>query len=181
MKANQTNTDNTELTVVLCDIINSTSLMAKSGDSEFKEIIRNYFDRLQKLSSQYDAFLMKFLGDGCLIAFYDPSKAVNYAIELQTSLITRPIIIDEQALSNRIAVHTSSALIVHSKFGEDLIGAGISLVARLSNVSKPNQVVISESTYRLLPDQLADKFQFNGVFTLKHAGEAKVWSIDIAA
>ena len=165
-----------QLTVMFCDIVDSTTLSMQYDPEVLREIIRQFQDTCVVVVERYEGFVAQHLGDGLLIYFGYPSaheddgeRAVHAGlgiIEAVSAMRPRP----DLQLYVRIGIATGKVVI------GDLVSAGANiekvavgqtpiLAARLQGLATPNTVVISPHTYRLL----GQRFEYReiGVHTLK--------------
>jgi len=150
-----------QLTVMFCDIVDSTALSMQYDPEELREIIRSFQDTCVSVVERYEGFVAQHLGDGLLIYFgypraheEDGERAVHAGlgiIEAVGALQPRP------GLQLRVRIGIATGRIVIG----DLVSAGANiekvavgqtptLAARLQSLAAPNTVVISPHTYRLL-------------------------------
>jgi class 3 adenylate cyclase/tetratricopeptide (TPR) repeat protein len=164
------------LTVMFCDVVDSTALSMQYDPEDLREIIRSFQDVCVGVVKRYEGFVAQHLGDGLLIYFGYPiahennsERAVHAGlgiIEAMAALEPRPGL----RLKVRIGIATGPIVI------GDLVSAGANvekvavgqtpnLAARLQSLATPNTVVISPHTYRLL----GQRFECReiGVHTLK--------------
>jgi class 3 adenylate cyclase len=88
--------------------------------------------------------IVKTTGDGILIEFVSV-VAVECALALQKLTAERNAAVsDERRLEWRIGVHLGDVLIE----GDDILGDGVNIAARLEGIAEPGGVCISEDAYR---------------------------------
>ena len=168
------------LTVMFCDVVDSTALSMEYDPEDLREIIRAFQDTCVSVVKRYDGFVAQHLGDGLLIYFGYPlaheensERAVHAGlgiVEALGSLQPRPGL----RLQVRIGIATGPIVI------GDLVSAGANiekvavgqtpnLAARLQGLAAPNTVVISPHTYQML----GQRFECReiGVHTLKGISE----------
>src|SRR5712664_1096792 len=61
-----------QLTVMFCDLVDSTPLAARLDPEEMHEVIRSYQKVCSSIIPTYGGFLARFLGDGVLVYFGYP-------------------------------------------------------------------------------------------------------------
>ena len=168
-----------QLTVMFCDLVGSTELSKRLDPEELGEVIRLYRKVCAEVVGRYDQEIAGYLGDGLLICFGypqahedDPVRAVRAAISILSELprlnaeIKQAVpAFGERSLELRIGIHTG--LVMAGELGsapareEDaIVGETPNLAARLQGMAKPNTVVISDATRRLV----------RGVFVLEELG-----------
>jgi class 3 adenylate cyclase len=150
-----------QLTVMFCDLVGSTPLAAKHDPEDMRGIIRAYHRCCDDQIAKGGGFVAKYMGDGVLAYFGypqahedDAERAVRSAlalIEAIASLRTG----HDVALQVRVAIATG-IVVVGDLIGEgaaqeqNVVGETANLAARLQALAEPGQVIISQSTRRLV-------------------------------
>ncbi|MEP2532987.1 adenylate/guanylate cyclase domain-containing protein [Shimia sp.] len=106
-----------------------------------------------KLIERHDGRIANTAGDGLIAEFPSVVEAVQCAIEAQQELGLR-----EQGLQFRIGVHLGDVIVD----GEDLIGEGVNLAARLQTMAEPGGVLISQQVYDQVHAKLSIGFEYLG-------------------
>jgi class 3 adenylate cyclase len=176
------------LTVMFCDIVDSTALAAKLDPEDMRVITQLFYKTCTDSIKTYEGFVAKYLGDGVLAYFGyprahedDAERAARAALDLIAAVkrIEAPV-----AVGVHVRIGIATGLVV---VGE-LIGEGVTqerfvagetpnLAARLQTLAAPDTVVVSESTRNLL----SSDFRLNhlGGFDLKgFSAEVNAWRID---
>src|SRR5215510_2090451 len=153
-----------QLTVLFCDLVDSTALAARLDPEELREVVRAYQDTCAKVIARYDGHIAQYLGDGLLVYFGyslahedDAQRAMRAGlgmIEALDQLNTRLGPERGVQLAVRLGVHTG--LVVVGEVGggtrqEQLaLGETPNLAARLQGIAAPNTLVVSAITVQLL-------------------------------
>jgi class 3 adenylate cyclase len=150
-----------QLTVLFSDLIGSTALSARLDPEDMRDVIRAYQDACAGVIARYDGFIAKFMGDGVLAYFGYPKAhedeaelAVRAGLSL-TKAVARHSTPAGERLAARIGIATG-LVVVGDLIGKNaaqeqtVVGDAPNLAARLQALSGPGQVVISETTQRLL-------------------------------
>ncbi len=103
-----------------------------------------------KLIDRHGGRVANTAGDGLIADFPSVVEAVQCAIEVQQELAAK-----DTALSFRIGVHLGDVICD----GEDLIGEGVNLAARLQTMSEPGGVLISQQVYDHVKNKLTIGFE----------------------
>ena len=153
-----------QLTVLFCDLVDSTPLASQLDPEDLREVVRAYQATCAEVIQRYGGHIAQYLGDGLLIYFGyplahedDAQRAVRVGlgiIEAVGQLNTR--LAQERAvhLAVRLGIHTG--LVVVGEVGggthqEQLaLGETPNLAARLQGLAAPNTLVISAATLQLL-------------------------------
>src|SRR5262249_39271250 len=61
-----------QLTVLFCDLVNSTALAARLDPEEWREVVRAYQDTCAKVIARFEGHIAQYLGDGLLVYFGYP-------------------------------------------------------------------------------------------------------------
>jgi class 3 adenylate cyclase len=153
-----------QLTVLFCDLVDSTVLASQLDPEDLREVVRAYQDTCAKVIARFDGHIAQYLGDGLLVYFGyprahedDAQRAVRAGlgmIEAVGQLNTRLAQERGVQLAVRLGIHTG--LVVVGEVGggtrqEQLaLGETPNLAARLQGIAAPNTLVISAATFQLL-------------------------------
>ncbi len=153
-----------QLTVMFCDLVESTKLASQLDPEEYRNVVRAYQQVCSEVITRFDGHIAQLLGDGLLVYFGypqahedDAQRAVRTGLgilAIMGDLNTR--LQQEQGiqLAIRIGVHTG--LVVVGEMGgagrqEQLaLGETPNIAARIQGLAASNAVVISDASYRLV-------------------------------
>jgi class 3 adenylate cyclase len=148
-----------QVTVMFSDLVGSTALSGRMDPEDLRELISGYQKCVAETVQRFGGFVAKYMGDGVLIYFGypqahedDAERAVRAALEL---VIAVTALKTHASLQTRVGIATGLVVV------GDLIGSGASqeqaivgetpnLAARLQGIAEPNNVVIAESTRKLV-------------------------------
>lgn len=149
------------LTVLFCDLVDSTKLATQLDPEAMREVVRGFQDTCAGSVTRYDGFVAQFLGDGVLVYFGyprahegDAERAVRAALEICAAL-ERHSAPDGMPLHARIGIATG-LVVVGDLVGQGavreraVVGDAPYLAARLQQLAKPGGIVLAESTRKLL-------------------------------
>ena len=173
-----------QVTVMFADLVGSTALSARMDPEDLREVIAAYRKCTAETVRHLGGFVSQYLGDGVLVFFGypqahedDAERAVRAGLQLVAAvagLRTRA------SLQTRVGIATG--LVVVGEIADaggpqerGIIGQTPNLAARLQSIAEPNQVIIAESTRRLL----GNLFELEDLATqdLKGiAGPVRVWA-----
>ena len=106
-------------------------------------------------------------GDSVLAEFASPVQALRCAVEIQAAIRTRnDALPDADRMQFRIGVNLGDVMVK----GDDLLGDGVNVAARLESMAEPGGICISSSVY----DQIAGKLDLGFV----ELGEQKLKNIE---
>ena len=153
-----------QLTVLFCDLVDSTVLASQRDPEELREVVRAYQEACAKVIAYFEGHIAQYLGDGLLVYFGyplahedDAQRAVRAGLGLVEALATlnsRLGQVHDVRLAARVGIHTG--LVVVGTMGgggrqEQLaLGDTPNIAARLQGLAAPDTVVISAATARLV-------------------------------
>jgi len=153
-----------QVTVLFCDITNSTSLAEKLGAEAMHSLLQRFFGLGLEEVHRYEGTVNQFLGDGFMALFGAPlaheddaRRAALAALSIRRALRERQAQLGLPAgeeLQVRMGLNTG--LVVVGSIGDNLrmdytaIGDTTNLAARLQQNARPGQILASEATARLV-------------------------------
>jgi len=171
----------TNIIALFCDIRNFTTISEVMSGDQLANMLQHYFDEVTSIIVENNGIVDKFIGDAVFAVFYDngtqePFRKAMAAARKITQLAkrfnTKQFGLD-QPLGNGIGMAAGQALrlpLGSLKKGGKLeithIGNVVNLASRLEGLSKnpdlDEPIVISDTTYHRLPNNLQDQFSFLG-------------------
>jgi class 3 adenylate cyclase/CHAT domain-containing protein/Tfp pilus assembly protein PilF len=143
-----------EVTLLFSDIQGSTAYFERRGDLSGRQMVQRHNDLLFPLITQQQGTVLKTIGDAIMASFAEPAWAVQAAMAMQRAL--RDYNRDREASEQihiRIGINSGRALVEpHDVFG-DVVNAA----ARVESCALPDQILISEATYRRLPETIPSR------------------------
>jgi class 3 adenylate cyclase len=70
-KARPPEAERRQLTVLFCDLVDSTVLASQLDPEELREVVRAYQDTCAKVIARFERYIARYLGDGLLVYFHD--------------------------------------------------------------------------------------------------------------
>ena len=155
------------LTVMFCDLAESTKLAGQLDPEDLREVIRAYQATAADVIQHFESYIAQYLGDGLLVYFGWPQAHED---DTQRAIYTGLGIIDAIAttlnkrlkaekgvrLDVRIGIHTGPVVVGEMGGGgrhEQLAtGETINIAARLQSLAAPNTMVISNTTASLVQE-----------------------------
>jgi len=152
------------LTVLFCDLVDSTRLAGHLDPEDFREVVRAYHQTCAAVIQRFDGYIAQYLGDGLLVYFGypvahedDAQRAVWTGLGLLDAiepLNTRLALPPTERVAVRLGVHTGVVVVGDVGTGarqEPLaLGETPHIAARLESLAAPNTLVISAETYQLI-------------------------------
>ena len=147
-----------QATIVFTDIVSSTKLLTKLGDSAAREIFRQHDQIIRDQIKKYKGKELQNLGDGFMLSFRSASAAIKCACEIQ-----REIAKNLPKIKIRIGINTGE--IVHRE-GKHPFGQAVVIASRIVSKAKGDEIIVSDVVKQLTA---GSKFNFldKGWFKLK--------------
>jgi predicted ATPase/class 3 adenylate cyclase len=153
-----------QLTVLFCDLVDSTVLASQLDPEELRDVVRAYQEACAKVIARFEGHIAQYLGDGLLVYFGyprahedDAQRAVRAGLGIMEALGQLNTRLTQERgvrLAVRLGIHTG--LVVVGEMGggtrqEQLaLGETPNLAARLQGMAAPNTLVVSAATVQLL-------------------------------
>ena len=120
---------------------------------------------LEPLLNEHRGRLVKLMGDGLIAEFGSVVGAVACAKAVQIRLIdSQETIPPERRIVLRIGINLGDVVVE----GDDLLGDGVNVAARLEQICPPGGILISGMTHDQLPGKLDCHFEYAGEQRLKN-------------
>ena len=168
-----------QLTVMFCDLADSTALASQLDPEDLREVVRAYQQTCAAVIQHFDGHIAQYLGDGLLVYFGYPQaheddalRAVHAGLEIVEAMRALNTRLQQERgiqLALRLGVHTGPVVVGEMGGGarhEQLaLGETPNLAARLQGLAALDTVVISTATLHLVQGYV--ECQELGVHTLK--------------
>jgi class 3 adenylate cyclase/tetratricopeptide (TPR) repeat protein len=163
-----------QLTVMFCDVVDSTTLSGQLDPEEYRDVLRAYQAACVEAIQRYDGYIAQHLGDGLLVYFGFPTaheddaqRAILAGLGMLDAMHTRNTRLGQAhgvRLSIRVGIHTGLTVIGDIGAGQKhellALGEAPNIAARIQSLAAPATVVISADTSRLV----------EGYFTVEDLG-----------
>ena len=157
------------LTVMFCDLVDSTHLSRQLDPEDYRAVVRAYQEAAAAVIQHFDGYMAQYLGDGLLVYFGYPhahedeaQRAVQASLELVEAMAPLNTRLEPQygvRVAVRVGLHTGLVVIGEMGGGnrqEQLaMGDTPNIAARLQGLAAPNTVVLSAVTARLVHEAFA--------------------------
>jgi class 3 adenylate cyclase/tetratricopeptide (TPR) repeat protein len=148
-----------QITVMFCDLVDSTEYATRLDPEEFKALMHAYQTACRAVIERYEGHISQYHGDGVEVYFGWPAanedsaeRAVRAGLDVVEAVkrITAP-----ERLSVRVGMCTGMVVIGETGHGDpsvpsSAIGDATYVAARLQALAKTNSVIIAEATNRLI-------------------------------
>jgi class 3 adenylate cyclase/ATP/maltotriose-dependent transcriptional regulator MalT len=149
------------VTIVFSDLKGSTAMGEKLDSEAVREVMSRYFDEMRDALERHGGTVEKYIGDAIMAVFGlprvhedDALRAVRAAAEMRERLAALNEELDRRwgvTVGNRTGVNTGEVVAGDPTTGQRLVtGDTVNTAARLEQAAPPSDVLIGETTYRLV-------------------------------
>jgi TolB-like protein/class 3 adenylate cyclase/Flp pilus assembly protein TadD len=150
--------------ILVADVVGYSRLMG-ADEAGAAKAVRERREAATPIVRAFGGRLVKTMGDGVLLEFPSIVAAVECAIAIQKMMAEGNVALPEaKRLLYRVGVHLGDVLIE----GDDILGDGVNVAARLEGVCEPGGISISGSAYEHVRGRIAAVFADCGEQTLKN-------------
>ena len=168
--------ENRKLAAIMAvDVVGYSRLMSEDEAGTAKAV-REHRRAAVPIVAGLGGRVVKTMGDGLLLEFPSIVAAVECAVTIQNMMLERNLGTPEaRRITYRIGVHLGDVLID----GDDILGEGVNIAARLESICEPGGVSVSRAVYDQISGKLALGFRTLGLQKLKNiAKPVEVFAID---
>ena len=149
--------DRRTVTVLFCDLVDSTRLASELDPEVYRALISRYFELVREPIARHGGTIEKFIGDAVMAVFGVPQlheddalRAVRAAADVQAALREEEW---DVPVSARIGLSTGEVHVLSAP-GEDLhvSGAVASVASQLEENAPAGGILIGKETHRLVRD-----------------------------
>src|SRR5439155_23134667 len=126
-------------TILFTDIVDSTSRASELGDKGWRELLEAHDATVRREVARFRGSEVKSLGDGFLILFDGPARAIHCAQAITEAMAPLGIKV-------RAGLHTGEV----ERTEADVLGIAVHLAARIMSTASAGEVVISRTVKDLV-------------------------------
>ena len=155
--------------ILFADIVDSTALTERLGDSAFRTKARDLDGALRDVIREVDGTPVegKLLGDGVLSVFTSAKNAIEAAMGFGTAA-------ESVGLGLHVGIHAGDVI----EEDGNVFGGAVNIAARVAAESAPGEVLVSQTVRELARTSAGVSFEDAGERALKGVGEpVRVWRV----
>ena len=135
--------------IFAADVAGYSRLMGVDEEGTLERLRAHRRELIDPKIAEHQGRIVKTTGDGVLVEFASPVKAVRCAIEVQHGMVDRNADIPrEQRIEFRIGINLGDVVVEDG----DIYGDGVNVAARLENIAEPGAVYISRAIRDFVDD-----------------------------
>ena len=128
-----------EVAILFADVVGSTQLYDKFGDTKASETVARCLDIMKDATFQYNGTVIKTIGDEVMSTFPTVDEAMGAASQMQSRISSGE---GQVNVSIRIGCHYGPVV----QEQNDIFGAAVHTANRMTSQAKSKQIIISGST-----------------------------------
>jgi len=143
------------LTAILAADIAGYSRLMGVDEVGTARALREHRAAIDPIMASHGGRIVKTTGDGILVEFPSIVAAVECAVAVQKLMAERNTDLpEERQLRFRIGINLGDVLIE----GDDILGDGVNVAARLEGIAEPGGITISDAAYHQVRDKISAEF-----------------------
>jgi class 3 adenylate cyclase/TolB-like protein/Tfp pilus assembly protein PilF len=151
--------------ILVADVVSYSRLVEQDEAGTLSALRTLRREVIDPLLAEHHGRIVKLMGDGAIAEFASVVDAVACAVAMQKGVAERQAEVPAgQRIVLRIGVNLGDVVVE----GDDLLGDGVNIAARLEQVCEPGGVMISGTTYDQLQGKLGLPLEFAGEQRLKN-------------
>ena len=140
-----------EVAILFADVVGSTQLYDKFGDSKASATVALCLDVMKDSTHQFNGTVIKTIGDEVMATFATIDEAMGAASLMQTRLSNdKDKGVDHIPVSIRIGCHFGPVV----REQNDIFGAAVHTANRMTSQAKARQIVISGSSVEMMSPEI---------------------------
>ena len=136
-----------QVTILFSDIEDSTLMTERLGDERWLAVLRAHNALFRRLVPGHDGYEVKNQGDGFMLVFPDPCRAIECAAAIQREFAEREPVEGER-VRVRMGMHAGEAI----REEGDFFGRSVILAARIAAEASGGEILVSEELKRRAED-----------------------------
>ena len=132
-----------QVTILFSDIEDSTLMTERLGDERWLQVLRAHNSLFRRLVPGHGGFEVKNQGDGFMLVFPDPARAIECAAAIQRELTEREPVEGER-IRVRMGMHAGEAI----REEGDFFGRSVIVAARIAAAARGGEILVSEELKR---------------------------------
>jgi class 3 adenylate cyclase len=142
--------DHAARAVLFADISGSVSLYANRGDTVAFDLIDRCLGLVEQHVTLHDGRVIKRAGDAVLAEFDDAARAVCAAADMLQAVEDPSRGLHSEGVHVRVGISYGTVV----RVAGDIYGDRVNVAARLLSLAGPDEILISEPVYEVLPDEM---------------------------
>jgi adenylate cyclase len=159
--------------IVAADVVGYSRLIGADEEATLQALRAHRTELIDPKLAEHGGRVANTAGDSLLLEFQSAVDAVRYAVGFQEAMVERNAeIASDKKIRFRVGINVGDVIAE----GDDLLGDGVNIAARLEGICPPDGIMLSDDAHRQVRNRLDIAFVMDGVKGLKNIVEPiTVW------
>src|SRR5262245_7246340 len=145
--------------VVMADVVGYSRLMERDEAGTHARLRELREKLLDPKVAEHGGRMVKTSGDGMLLEFPSATSALRCAVEVQREMGVRNLYLaPEERIELRIGINLGDIIVE----GDDIIGDGVNVAARLETLAEPGGICVAAAVWEQVHEDLGVEFIDSG-------------------
>ena len=161
--------------ILAADVVGYSRLVGADEAGTIARLKALRKELIEPLVAEHRGRIVKLMGDGALVEFPSAVDAVECAVAIQKGVSEREAIKPEdRRIAFRIGINIGDIIIE----GDDILGDGVNVAARLEALAEPGGICVARNVHNQVKAKLALPFAPMGEHRVKNIAEpVEVWRV----
>lgn len=160
--------------ILVADVVGYSRMMEAGETQTIADLRRIWLDTIHPAVAARRGRIVKTMGDGVLVEFVSAVDAVDCAVAIQRAMQDRNVV-SARAIEFRIGINLGEVVIE----GEDILGDGVNIAARLEAIAPAGGILASDAIHSQVSGKIDVTFHDAGEVQLKNISRrVRVWRWD---
>ncbi len=161
--------------ILAADVVGFGRLVGQDEEGTLARLRATRLELIEPRLARHHGRMVKLMGDGALVEFASVVDAVSFAVDIQQAIAQRAA---DQAEGDRILYRIGINVGDIVVEGDDILGDGVNIAARLEGLAKPGGICVSGKVYDEVRGKLDIAYDDLGKQRLKNIAEpVRVYAI----
>lgn len=153
------------LTVFFSDIVDFTPKVETMPPQKVTIWLNRYLNKMTEIAMRYGGTVDKYLGDGVMVFFGDPNSLGTKEDAVRCVRMAQDMIFQSELMGIEVRIGVNTGECTVGNFGSadrmdyTIIGKEVNVAARLETAAQSGKILLSESTYDLVKDEIQCGFR----------------------
>ena len=151
--------------ILAADMVGYSRLMEADEEGTVARQKAHRAELIDLKIAEYHGRIVKTTGDGLLVEFASAVDAVRCAVEIQRALAEREVgVPEDHRIQYRVGINLGDIIID----GDDILGDGVNVAARMQEIAEPGGIYVSGTAYDQLKQTVEAGYEFLGERQVKN-------------
>jgi adenylate cyclase len=164
-------------TIVAADLVGYSRLMAADEEGTIARLQSLQKKLIRPEIAAFDGRVVKTMGDGLLVEFPSTVAALKSTLAIQTRVAaSQAHTAEDQRMAFRVGINVGDVVID----GDDILGDGVNIAARLESLAPPGGICVSRAVYEQVKGKVSAGYTDLGPQQVKNIPDpVDVWRVEI--